>query len=184
MPKFYTKNGDDGTTGLLGDKRVEKFNIRIEALGALDELSTALGVARSFNPEPIQGELKKLQVLIYMVMSELAATAENSEKFNKIDKNTITELENKILGFSKLTKLPDEFILPGDSTPSAFISFARSTARRAERRVVELFRMENLKNEELLRFINRLSSYLYILEIYSVQIDSSAALSIAKSGDK
>ncbi|KAF0111598.1 MAG: cobalamin adenosyltransferase [Chloroflexi bacterium] len=179
MTPFYTKTGDDGTTGLLGDERVEKFDLRIETVGTLDELSAAIGLARSLSLEPVKEDLKTLQISIYQGMAEVAATAENEEKFRRINKKSVDELEGKIEAYSTKTRIPAGFILPGDSTASAAISLARSIARRAERRLVELVHRDNLKNHELLRFFNRLSSFLYILEIYSVQSDDSVSLTLA-----
>lgn len=180
MAQFYTRGGDDGTTGLLGNERVEKFDLRIETLGTLDELSAAIGLARSLCLEPIHSELKKLQVNVYEIMAEVAATPENVNKFRKIDSKSVSGLENKIEEYSRQTKLPEGFILPGDSNASAAISLARAVARRAERRLVELAYREKGDDSELLKFMNRLSSYLYILEIYSIQSDDSASLTLAK----
>lgn len=180
MSPFYTKTGDDGTTGLLGDSRVKKCDLRIEVLGTLDELSAALGLARSLSNAEVNEELKAVQVCIYQLMSEVAATAENVDRFQKIGNPQINQLEEKIEQYEKTTVKPSEFILPGDNAASAAMSLARTTARRAERRLVELKEQDNNLRPVLFKYINRLSSFLYILEIYALQNESQTTPSLAK----
>jgi cob(I)alamin adenosyltransferase len=180
MTPFFTKTGDDGTTGLLGDERVLKFDLRIETLGTLDELSAAIGLARSLCNEPVKNDLQTLQINIYEIMAEVAATAENVEKFRKISKKSVGELETRIENYSKQVELPKGFILPGDNPASAAISMSRAIARRAERRLIELHHRDHLENDELLKYMNRLSSCLYIFEIFTIQKDDSISISFAK----
>lgn len=169
MSPFYTKTGDDGTTGLLGEKRVDKSELQIEVLGTLDELSAALGLARSLCSTPIDLEVKNIQRVIYEIMSEVAAIPDNVEKFMKLEDSTIEYLETQIAMYEKRTQLPKDFILPGDRPDSAAIAVARTITRRAERRLVELSRREDMLRPVLLRYINRLSSFLFILEIHVLQ---------------
>lgn len=180
MSPFYTKTGDDGTTGLLGNQRVNKSDLRIEVLGSFDELTAAIGLARSLCDAPINKELKAVQVTIYEIMSEIAATDENVDKFRKINEDSVGFLENLIAIYSAETKIPSEFILPGDNPASAAISVARATARRVERRLVELAKQAPKTRSVLLKYLNRLSSFLYILEIHAVQSQPGSTLSLAK----
>ncbi|MCX6054006.1 MAG: cob(I)yrinic acid a,c-diamide adenosyltransferase [Chloroflexi bacterium] len=180
MTALYTKRGDDGTTDLLGNERVEKFDLRIETLGTLDELSAALGLARSLCSDPLYHELKIIQVQLYELMTEVASTSENVAKFKKIDEKCVFTLEAKITEYSKEIIFPDGFIIPGDSTASAAISVARAITRRSERKIVELVYRDQIKNRELLKFINRLSSLLYVFEIYSIQCGLLKEISLAK----
>jgi cob(I)alamin adenosyltransferase len=163
---FYTSKGDDGTTGLLGEGRVAKYHVRIEAVGTLDESSAALGLARAQCQDPhTKGILLEAQRDLYKLMAEVVATPENVEKFRLIDAARVTWLENQTDEFSKLVEMPKEFILPGDSMAGAALSLARTIIRRAERRVVELFDAEEIKNPDLQRYLNRLSSLCFVLEL-------------------
>ncbi len=180
MSVFYTKTGDDGTTGLLSGERVTKFDLRIEVLGSLDELSAVIGLARSLNTEPVNSDLKNVQVTLYEMMSEIASLPENAERFAKITDDYITKLEAKIADYSAVTNMPSEFVLSGDHSCSAAISMARSIARRAERRLVELGNEKMIVRGVLYQYINRLSSFLYILEIHTALSEGNGTITLAK----
>jgi cob(I)alamin adenosyltransferase len=170
MP-LYTGTGDDGTTGLLGEDRVSKDHPRIEALGALDEASAALGLARaSCQASQTAPILREAQRDLYKLMAEVAATPENADKFKGIDASRVRWLEEQADAIHKLVSLPKEFILPGDTPSGAALSLARAVVRRAERRVTELYTLEELSNPELLRYINRLSSLCFVLELLENQM--------------
>ena len=179
MP-LYTRTGDDGTTGLLGEDRVSKDHPRIEALGALDEASAALGLARAscLAPQTLP-ILREAQRDLYKVMAEVAATPENAEKFKGIDAARVTWLEEQADAIHKVVSMPKEFILPGDTPSGAALSMARAVVRRAERRVTELFTLEELTNIELLRYLNRLSSLCFVLELLENQA-AGRSTSLAK----
>jgi cob(I)alamin adenosyltransferase len=163
---FYTSKGDDGTTNLLGEGRVAKYHARIEAVGTLDEATAALGLARAQCRDPHTSEaLLEAQRDLYKLMAEVAATPENAQKFRSIDAARVTWLEEQTDALSKLVEMPKEFILPGDSAAGAALSLARAIVRRAERRVVELFDAQELTNPELQRYLNRLSSLCFVLEL-------------------
>lgn len=184
MKPFYTRNGDNGTTGLLGDLRVEKSDLRIEVLGSLDELTATLGFARSLCPELINNDLKEIQIRVYEMMSEIAATPENAERFAKIKDQQVIELEAMIDRYAEITELPKAFILPGDCSASAALSVARTVTRRAERRLVELSSSGKAVRGILMQYINRLSSLLYILEIYIIKDHGDGTLSLVKEKDR
>ena len=163
---FYTSKGDDGTTSLLGEGRVAKYHARIEAVGTLDESTAALGLARAQCRDAHSGGiLLEAQRDLYKLMAEVAATPENEEKFRFIDAARVTWLERQTDELSKLVEMPKEFILPGDSVAGAALSLARAIIRRAERRVVELFDAEEIRNPDLQRYLNRLSSLCFVLEL-------------------
>jgi len=168
---FYTRTGDDGTTGLLGEDRVSKDHPRIEALGALDEASAAIGLARASCQAPQTPPiLRAVQRDLYKLMAEVAATPENADKFKGIDTARVTWLEEQADEVQSIVKIPKEFILPGDTYSGAALSLARAVVRRAERRVTELFQLGALSNDEILRYINRLSSLCFVLEILENQV--------------
>jgi cob(I)alamin adenosyltransferase len=170
--KFYTGTGDDGTTGLLGEGRVEKFDTRMEALGTLDELSAVLGLARSL-VDSIDENLRiiALQKKIYELMAEVAATAENANLFHRITPEEVCGLEKDIDRLSMEVDIPDGFIVPGANGGSAAIALARTVTRRAERRVAELLKEGKITNQDLLRYLNRLSSLFFVLELHLTQLD-------------
>ncbi|GAB4504081.1 MAG: cob(I)yrinic acid a,c-diamide adenosyltransferase [Anaerolineales bacterium] len=177
---FYTRSGDDGTTGLLGSNRVYKHHPRIEALGALDEASAALGLARaSCLAQETSPLLRQAQKDLYRLMAEVAATQENAEQFRGIEAARVEWLETQTDAISQRVTLPKEFILPGDTPSGAALSLARTIVRRAERRVSELFDMNELNNPQLLRYLNRLSSLCFVLEILENQA-AGRSTSLAK----
>lgn len=169
MTSFYTGRGDEGETGLLGPGRVQKSDLRMETLGAVEEASAALGLARSLNQTKSDGLLIEIQRSLYRLMAEVAATPETSERFRSIDADSVEWLNRRIEDLKGRITLPDEFIVPGDSPAAAALDLARAIVRRAERRVVELSARGDVQNPELVRYLNRLSSFLFVLEIYEVQ---------------
>lgn len=163
---FYTAKGDDGTTGWLGAGRVPKYHGRMEAVGALDEASAALGLARAQSAAPeIPPILLAVQRDLYRLMAEVAAPPENAKRFHFIDEARVAWLEQQTDSISKSIEMPNEFILPGDTLGGAALSLARAIVRRAERRVVALFDEEEVINPDLQRYLNRLSSLCFVLEL-------------------
>ena len=163
---FYTSKGDDGTTNLLGEGRVAKYHARIEAVGTLDESTAALGLARAQCQDPLSAPiLLETQRDLYKLMAEVAATPENAQKFHFIDEGRVAWLEQRTDELSRIVEMPKEFILPGESLAGAALSLARAIIRRAERRVVELFDLNELSNPDLQRYLNRLSSLCFVLEL-------------------
>lgn len=167
---FYTAKGDDGTTGLLGEGRVPKYHARMEAVGALDEASAALGLARAQSAAPQTASiLLEAQRDLYKLMAEVAATPENAERFRFINEARVKWLEEQTNELSAVVEMPKEFILPGDTLGGAALSMARAIIRRAERRVVGLFDEEEVGNPDLQRYLNRLSSLCFVLELLENQ---------------
>ena len=178
---FYTSKGDDGTTNLLGEGRVTKYHARIEAVGTLDEASAALGLARAQCLDPHSAPiLLEAQRDLYKVMAEVAATPENAEKFRAIDSARVTWLEEQTDAMSNLVEVPKAFILPGDSLAGGALSLARAIIRRAERRVVELHDEQEVSNPDLQRYLNRLSSLCFVLELLENKATGNQT-SLAKS---
>ncbi len=170
MNKFYTRTGDNGSTGILGEGRVMKFDLRMETLGTLDEVSAALGMMRSvLISENHQIHIIAIQRRLYELMAEVAASPENAPKFRKVDGESIVELERLIDEYSKTIDVPQGFIIPGDTQASATADLARTITRRAERRTAELINRGDISNINILGFLNRLSSFLYVLEIKLIQ---------------
>jgi cob(I)alamin adenosyltransferase len=163
---FYTSKGDDGTTSLLGEGRVAKYHARIEAVGTLDESTAALGLARAHCQDPRSSSLLlETQRDLYKLMAEVAAAPEHAQKFHSIDAARVLWLEEQTDVLSQSVEVPREFIVPGDSVAGAALALARTVVRRAERHVVELFDAKEIGNVELQRYLNRLSSLCFVLEL-------------------
>lgn len=179
---FYTRGGDEGYTGVLGEGRVAKEAARIEALGAVDEASAALGVARAHIHSPEgPGLLLQVQRDLYGLMGELAATPENAKIFHVIDDNKVAWLEEQVDALTHLVEMPREFIIPGDTIEGAYLDLARTVVRRAERRVTELFHRGEIVNPDLLRYMNRLSSLCFVLEIREHQFSGNQNITLART---
>ncbi len=166
MSRFYTRTGDDGFTGLLGDERVPKYHPRPETVGTVDEASAALGMARALaRAEQTAGLLITIQRDLYHLMAEISATAENAARFRVVDAQRVQWLEDQADELSRLVEMPREFILPGDSPAGAALALGRTIVRRAERLVAQLLHSGEIDNPELLRYLNRLSSLCFVLEL-------------------
>jgi cob(I)alamin adenosyltransferase len=169
--RFYTGRGDDGTTDLLG-ARVEKDDQRIEALGALDEASSAIGLGRSMAAsETVQETLIAAQRDLYRIMAELAFTPDLRPDAYVFDQERVRWIEIRTDDLAGSLELPREFILPGQSTPGAALDVARTVVRRAERRVVALKHAGHEVNDAILGYLNRLSSLLFI----AARVEDAAA---------
>lgn len=167
MSKFFSGRGDDGTTSLLGDERVPKFHRRPEAYGAIDEASAALGLARSLSVDAAsQRAAAQAQRDLYGLMSEVAATPDNAEKFRSVGPERVEWVESQIEYFGKRVALPQEFIIGGDTRAGAAFDMARTVVRRAERRVVKLFHDGDVENASLVAYLNRLSSLCFVLALW------------------
>ena len=160
--RFFTGRGDDGTTDLLG-ARVTKDDPRIEALGALDEATSAIGLARSMVMEDRVGDdLVAVQRDLYQIMAELAFTSELRPAAYDLAAERVDWVGDETDALAATVDLAREFILPGESTPGAALDVARSVTRRAERQVVALTHAGQEVNPTILGYLNRLSSLLFI----------------------
>ena len=166
MSPIYSHTGDDGKTGQLGEGRLPKYHPRVETLGTLDEASAALGLARALcRGQQTEILLKDVQRDLYIIMAEVAATPENLERFQILDKQRVTWLESQTDTIAAIAPIPAEFILPGDSLPGAALALARTIVRRGERRIAELLDSGEIRNNILLHYLNRLSSLCFALEV-------------------
>jgi len=184
MPPFYTRNGDDGKTGLLGEGRISKAHPRVETLGTLDEASAALGFARAISQDHhIRDLIQEIQRDLYNMMAEIAATPENTHHFQVLNEDRILWLESQVDTLASITKIPKDFILPGDTPSEAAFSMARTIVRRAERRLAELQELGSINNPILLKYINRLSTLCFIIELFETQSNGNSS-TIAKGKSK
>ncbi len=166
MSSFFTRSGDDGYTGLLGEGRVPKYHPVTETVGALDEATAALGIARAACITPgIAGLLLAVQRDLYLLMAEISATPENASRFRQIDQKRVAWLEQQTEQVGLMVEMPKEFIVPGDSPSGAALALARTIVRRSERCTARLVHEGIVENIELLRYLNRLSSLCFVLEL-------------------
>ncbi|MBN8723053.1 MAG: cob(I)yrinic acid a,c-diamide adenosyltransferase [Acidobacteria bacterium] len=161
ITRVYTRTGDQGKTGLVDGSRVSKANIRVDAYGDVDELNSLLGLVRvKIDDEELDGVLAIIQNDLFIVGSDLASPL--SINVPRIEQIAIEKLENWAdLYLENLPPLK-EFVLPGGSEAGALAHLARTVARRAERRVVELSDAEEL-NPLTIAYLNRLSDLLFVL---------------------
>jgi cob(I)alamin adenosyltransferase len=163
MVRLYTGRGDQGDTDLLGD-RVGKDDPRIEVIGALDEATSSVGLARALAAtERAQVLLVEVQRDLYKIMAELAFTDELRPAGYVLAEERATWLEGATDELTAEVELSPHFILPGETVPGAALDVARTVARRAERGAVALHHAGLLGNLQILRYLNRLSSLLFIL---------------------
>lgn len=163
--KIYTKTGDNGTTSLYGGTRVSKHHIRIESYGTLDELNSHLGLLRDqINTTQHKDFLLSIQHDLFVIGAYLATEKKKEEKL-KIDSIGIenTEcIEKEIDNLNKDLPLMTHFILPGGHIMVSQCHVARSVCRRAERLIVLLQESEEV-DPNCIKYINRLSDYLFVL---------------------
>ena len=179
--QFYTGRGDDGYTGLLGKERVPKYDPRPEAYGTVDEVQAVLGLVRASGCTPRCGEiLLAIQRDLYALMAELAAAGDAGSPFSgSITAAHVDQLETWIAEMEAQVEMPKEFVVPGDSRPGAALHVARTVTRRAERGAVHLYHQQLLGNELVVRYLNRLSSLLFVLAILEDRIATGQEVTLA-----
>lgn len=169
MANVTTRTGDGGYTGLLGSERVAKYDSRIEALGLVDEATSALGLARaSADDERARGILLQQQKNLYRLMAELATTPQAAGKLtlSTISPDDIAELERLSSELKAEVEIGNRFIIPGETFPGAALDLARTIVRRSERHIARMTHLGELSNPDALRYLNRLSDLLFILARY------------------
>jgi cob(I)alamin adenosyltransferase len=141
------------------------------AYGTVDEASAALGLARSLTKNvQIASIVKIIQRDLYAVMTELATLDQASQREKPLDAGRVGWLEEQIEALEADVILPDEFVLGGDAPASAAFDLARAVVRRAERLVAKLYHEKDVRNIELLRYLNRLSSLCFLLSMKECQL--------------
>ncbi len=165
--KFYTGKGDEGYTRLLGQERVFKHDLRPDAYGTVDEVNAFMGLARAYSAtsERTKELLLTVQADLWVLMSELACTG-NVKLLQTITTDRIQWLESEIDKIGAEIPPLRNFVVPGDTMASAWLEVARTVTRRAERCVTRLRVEDELQNGQIVRYLNRLSSLLFVLARY------------------
>ena len=163
--RVYTKTGDDGTSGLIGGTRVEKYDLRLESYGTVDELNSWVGLIRSQNIDPLAKDiLLSVQRNLFVIGSRLATDLSKTDLSSRLPfgLEEISVLEQEM--DRMLDQLPkmEHFVLPGGSNAVSYCHLARTVCRRAERRVCQLAKEVSVPSE-LIKYLNRLSDYFFVL---------------------
>ena len=163
--KIYTRNGDEGETGLLYGGTVSKASSLPEAYGTVDEAQAILGLVRTECEKGSDLEEKIIHIErdLYVLMAELATDPSKHDKLesgkNKVNEDMISFLEGFIDDISSRFELPKEFVIPGQNRISALLDIARTVVRRAERRTISC----KIKNSLAVPYLNRLSDLLWAM---------------------
>ena len=163
--RVYTKTGDDGTSGLIGGTRVAKYDLRLESYGTVDELNSWIGLIRT---QPVDFETRELllsvQNNLFVIGARLATDLSKTDLSGRLPlkEEDITRLENEMDRILDLLPPMEHFVLPGGSNTVSYCHLARTVCRRAERRVCGLAQEVEIP-PELIRYLNRLSDYLFVL---------------------
>src|SRR6478752_2103556 len=167
--KIYTKVGDKGTTSLIGGTKVLKSDLRIEAYGTVDELNSYIGLCNDLlTDERSKKILKEVQDRLFTIGSSLACDPEKEPRMKIPDllESDVTLLENEIDTMNESLPLMKFFILPGGHVSVSTIHIARCVCRRAERLCVNMQQHEMFVDPLVIKYVNRLSDYLFVLARY------------------
>lgn len=160
--KLYTRTGDAGQTSVIGG-RVDKDDLRVEAYGTIDELNSYVGLAATYAAalpfNDLKDQLQQIQHELFDCGSDLAYAEEKGDRY-KVHGELSTRLENWMDQYEQETPPIEKFILPGGTALAAALHVCRTVCRRAERRVVSLYRSKQ-GNAEVLIYLNRLSDYFF-----------------------
>ncbi|CAH2604000.1 Cobalamin adenosyltransferase [Rhodovastum atsumiense] len=161
--RVVTRRGDGGETSVGGGARVPKDAARVEACGAIDELGTILGMLRAGATEDaeVAAMLRRVQVDLFHVCADLHGVA-GQDAALAVTEAPLLRIEQELAAMDAAMPRLANFILAGGTQAAALAHFARAVARRAERRVVSLAHAEPV-NPEILRYLNRLSDFLFVL---------------------
>lgn len=165
---LYTGTGDAGTTSLVGETRVKKNSVRLEAYGTVDELSSALGCISSDSkcPEEVKGQILNVQYELFNIGGYLATDPGNEKpQCLSLSGKRIPDLEGWIDALDEQTPKIHAFVLPGGCELASKAHMARVICRRAERRILDLAD-QSYVDPAVVKFINRLSDYLFIAARY------------------
>jgi cob(I)alamin adenosyltransferase len=171
-----TKTGDEGETSLMYGRRVPKTDPRVDAYGCVDELNSALGLARATAKDPhLSEQILAVQKELVIVMGELATAAEDLDRYRKdgFQQTSSTMTDRLTAGVDDLEQKLGKFkhwSVPGETMNSAVLELARTICRRAERTVASLMAADPGFNREILRYLNRLSDLCWLLARYAERV--------------
>lgn len=162
LTKIYTRKGDGGETGLTGGKKVKKHHPRVAAFGTVDEANAVIGLARLHTPGQADEALARIQNDLFDLGADLSTPGDVTGEVLRVTEDQVQWLEEQIDFLNADLESLTSFVLPGGSEASAALHLARTVVRRAERLAFQLGESEDV-NPEALRYLNRLSDYLFVL---------------------
>ncbi|BAV08814.1 cob(I)alamin adenosyltransferase [Filimonas lacunae] len=167
--KIYTKTGDGGKTSLIGGTKVPKSHIRIDSYGTVDELNSYIGlIGDSVTEEGVKAMLKEIQDRLFTVGASLACDPDKEPAMRMPDlkETDVTALEQAIDAMNEVLPVMKHFILPGGHVAVSTTHIARCVCRRAERICVDMQVQELYIDALVIKYLNRLSDYLFVLARY------------------
>jgi cob(I)alamin adenosyltransferase len=168
LSKIYTRTGDDGTTALGSGRRVAKYDLRVEAYGTLDETNAAIGLARLHTRDGLpvlDAMLARIQNDLFDLGADLCFPDETKDARGRLQvtDTQVVRLEQEIDALNRELEPLRSFVLPGGTPAASYLHLARTISRRAERLIVALAsRQGEAVGEAALRYINRLSDFLFV----------------------
>jgi cob(I)alamin adenosyltransferase len=172
LSKIYTRTGDDGTTALGSGRRVAKFDLRVECYGTLDETNAAIGLARlhTRSDQLLDAMLARIQNDLFDLGAELCYPDESKDARGRLSVSDaqVERLEGEIDALNRELQPLRSFVLPGGTQAASFLHLARTISRRVERLMVALAARPNEPvGGSALRYINRLSDFLFVAARYA-----------------
>lgn len=179
-----TKRGDGGQTGLAGGIRVSKSSLRVESYGTIDELNSALGLARAIcSDEDLKKRTKEIQRELFRVGSALATPPESRKGQVPVTVEMVEALTAQVHEFEAIEGLLSDWSLPGEEPDGAAFDLARTICRRAERNIVRLMEAGESFDPNVLAYINRLSDLLWLFA-RKAELGSKASSSLREMNGK
>lgn len=163
--KIYTKTGDTGKTSLVGGTRISKGNLKIESYGTVDELNSWIGVLRDLPENESRKDIfKEIQDRLFTIGADLASESEivKQKKVPDLFDTDVELLEKAMDEMNEEIPPLRAFVLPGGNVAVSYAHVARTVCRRAERHIIRLTEVEEV-NELVIRYLNRLSDYLFVV---------------------
>jgi cob(I)alamin adenosyltransferase len=181
LSKIYTRTGDDGTTALGSGRRVAKYDLRVECYGTLDETNAAIGLARlhTQSDQALDAMLARIQNDLFDLGAELCYPNESKDARGRlaVSDSQVERLEREIDTLNRQLQPLRSFVLPGGTPAASFLHLARTISRRAERLMVALAARPNEPvGGSALRYINRLSDFLFVAARYANDMGKSDVL--------
>lgn len=170
--KIYTRTGDLGKTSLIGGTKVSKSNIRIESYGTVDELNSFVGLVADYVQDETKDFLKEIQDRLFTIGSSLACDPDKEPlmRIPDLKEEDVLLLENEMDKMNEVLPPMKNFILPGGHVAVSSAHIARSVCRRAERLCVSMAENDSFVEPLVIKYLNRLSDYLFVLSRYIARI--------------
>ena len=165
LDKIYTKGGDKGLTSLGNGERVEKYNLRVNTYGEIDEANALIGISILYSSKKTVERLKVIQNDLFDIGGDLCVPDTSKKKKLRVSEEQIEYLEREIDEMNKNLEALSSFVLPGGTKGSAYLHLARCVVRRSERSISLLANKECI-SEIIIKYINRLSDFLFVASRY------------------